>query len=177
MIRGITGRDRDFRESVVGHLELTSNLEDHVHVIRTLADSDPGIDLGRVGVTGFSGGGFLAAHAALRHGDLYKVAAACSGNYDQAVFWKTWGERYLGRYDPETYAAQAARTYASGLTGKLLLIHGMMDKGVHPAGMFQLLDALIRADKDPDVLVLPAAAHEVNDYAWRRIMKYFDAHL
>lgn len=175
--RGVTGRSRAFREHACGALQDCSDLDDHIAAIKSLAEHDNHIDLDRVGVMGFSGGGYLAAHAALRHGDFYKVAVASSGNYDQAVFWQTWGERYQGPYTERDYRLQAARHYAEGLTGKLLLMHGLMDRGVHPVGLFQLLQALIDADKDPDLILLPRGEHEITPYGWRRIADYFAAHL
>jgi dipeptidyl aminopeptidase/acylaminoacyl peptidase len=174
--RGVTGRDRLFRQQSAGALQTTSNLEDHVAAITTLSKDHP-IDLERIGVTGFSGGGYLAAQAALRFGHFYKVAAAASGNYDQAVFWQVWGEHYQGPYTEDAYAPQAAKTYADGLTGKLLLLHGLVDKGVHPQGMFQLLQSLIDADRDPDLVLIPSGAHAVDRYAQKRILDYFRTHL
>ena len=83
----------------------------------------PQIDLERVGVVGLSGGGYAAALAALRHGDVFKVAVAASGNYDLSLFLGAWGEGYHGRFDPELYRAQAVKTCALGLSRtKLMLI-------------------------------------------------------
>lgn len=175
--RGVVGRERAFHDHVVGAIHQASDVKDHIAFIRQLAELDPAVDIDRVGITGFSGGGYGAANAKLRHPEFFKVAVACAGNYDQAVFWQTWGERYLGEYDPETYREQAVKTHARNLEGKLMLVHGLMDKGVHPAGMFQLLEALIAEDKDPDMIVIPSAAHEVNRYMWKRILIYFEEHL
>lgn len=135
------------------------------------------MDLDRVGVTGFSAGGYLAALAALRYGDFFKVAVAVAGNYDQRLFWHTWGERYHGLFDPDLYRAQAARTYAAGLEGRLLFIHGLMDSGCHPAGLFQLIQALIEKNKNFDLVLLPTIAHDLPDYGIRRRLDYFVTHL
>ncbi len=175
--RGTAEREREFREASHGAVHTASSLEDHIAGIRQLAERHPAMDLDRVGITGFSAGGYASALAALRFGHFFKVAVAGGGNYDQALFWHCWGERYQGRYDPNLYAAQAAKTYANGLTGRLLLIHGLMDSGCHPAGLFQLVQALIEADKDVDLVLLPRVAHELTGYGERRRLDYFVTHL
>jgi dipeptidyl aminopeptidase/acylaminoacyl peptidase len=175
--RGTAGRERKFREASHGAIHTASNLEDHIAAIRQLGARYPAFDIERVGITGFSGGGYMAALAALRFGDFFKVAVAASGNYDQALFWHSWGERYHGPFEPAHYAAQAARSYATGLQGKLLLIHGLMDSGCHPAALFQLVQALIEHNKDFDLVVLPKARHELTGYGMRRKLDYFTTHL
>lgn len=175
--RGTACRERSFRLASYGALQDGSKLEDHVSAIRQLTKSRPGIDLDRIGVTGFSGGGYLAAHAALRFGDFFKVAVAGGGNYDMELFWHTWGERYHGAYEADLYSAQAAKTYAANLKGKLMLVHGLQDSGCHPAGLFQLVQALIDADKDHDLVILPRAGHEWTPYGQRRRFDYFVRHL
>jgi dipeptidyl aminopeptidase/acylaminoacyl peptidase len=175
--RGTANRERKFREASHGAVHTASNLEDHIAAIRQLGTHYPAMDLQRVGITGFSGGGYMTALAALRFGDFFKVAVAGGGNYDQALFWHSWGERYHGPFEAEHYRAQAAKTYASGLQGKLLLIHGLMDSGCHPAALFQLIQALIENNKDFDLVVLPKARHEWTGYGTRRKLDYFTTHL
>jgi predicted esterase len=175
--RGTAHREQAFRTASWRAAHTASNLEDHVAAIKQLADIHPEIDLDRVGITGFSGGGYMTAHAALRFGNVFKVAVAGGGNYDQALFWHSWGERYHGAYEAGHYATQAARTYADGLTGKLMLVHGLRDEGCHPAAMFQLVQALIDANKDIDLVVLPRAGHEWTGYGTRRRWDYFVTHL
>jgi dipeptidyl-peptidase-4 len=175
--RGTANREQAFRTASYRSVHTSSNLEDHVAAIRQLAERTGEIDLDRIGITGFSGGGYMTAHAALRFGDMFKVAVAGGGNYDQALFWHSWGERYHGAYDPDHYAVQAAKTYAEGLTGKLLLIHGMMDSGCHPAPLFQLVQSLIEADKDVDLVLLPRGGHDWTAYGLRRRWEYFVTHL
>lgn len=175
--RGTADREQAFRTASYRAAHTASNLEDQIAAIRQLADRDPDIDLERVGITGFSGGGYMTAHAALRFGDFFKVAVAGGGNYDQALFWHSWGERYHGAYEADHYSVQAAKTYADGLTGKLMLIHGLLDTGCHPAALFQLVQALIEANKDPDLVILPRAAHDMTGYGMRRRWDYFIIHL
>lgn len=175
--RGTAYRERAFREASHGATELASNLKDHIAGIRQLANKHPAIDLSRVGITGFSGGGYMTAIAALRYGDFFKVAVAGGGNYDQALFMNSWGERYHGPYDEEHYAKQAAKSYADGLCGKLLFVHGLMDHGCHPASLFQLIQALIDANRDFDLVALPRAGHDMTGYGLRRRLDYFITHL
>lgn len=175
--RGTAEREREFREASHGAIHTASNLEDHIAAIRQLSQRHPAMDLERVGITGFSAGGYAAALALLRFGHFFKVAVAGGGNYDQALFWHGWGERYQGSYHPGLYEAQAAKTYAKGLEGRLLLIHGLLDSGCHPAGLFQLLQAFIEAEKDVDLVLLPRAAHELTGYGERRRLDYFVTHL
>ena len=175
--RGTANREQAFRTASHGAVHTASDLEDHIAAIRQLAATHPQMDLDRVGITGFSGGGYMTAVAALRFGEFFKVAVAGGGNYDQALFWHCWGERYHGPYEPEHYAAQAAKTYAAGMTGKLLLVHGLVDSGCHPAALFQLVQALIEANKDPDLVLLPRAGHDWTGYGQRRRFDYFVTHL
>ncbi|WP_299006036.1 DPP IV N-terminal domain-containing protein [uncultured Caulobacter sp.] len=175
--RGTAQRERDFRTASHRAVHTASHLEDHVAALRDLARARPQIDLERVGITGFSGGGYMSAHAALRFGDVFKVAVAGGGNYDQALFWHTWGERYHGAFEAEHYALQAAKTYAAGMTGKLMLVHSLLDEGCHPAGLFQLVQALIDANKDPELVILPRAGHDWTGYGMRRRWEYLATHL
>jgi len=175
--RGTAEREKSFRTHSFGAIETASNLEDHIATVRALAKLHPQMDLDRVAITGFSGGGYMAALAACRYGDFFKTAVACSGNLDQSLFWLGWGERYHGPYDESLYAKQAVKNYVSGLKGQLLLIHGMLDSSVHPASLFQLIQALIDSNKDFDLLLLPRATHEVPGYAVRRRLDYFVTHL
>jgi dipeptidyl-peptidase-4 len=175
--RGSAQRDVAFHTASYGKVESASNLEDHIAGIRQLSAVDPAIDGSRVGVIGFSAGGYMAASALLRYPDFFKVGVAASGNHDQRLFWGTWGERYEGYPVGDNYGAQANSTYAANLHGKLLLIQGLLDSGVHPAQVFQLEQALIEHNKDFDLLLLPRAHHDISGYGTRRAWDYFVAHL
>jgi dipeptidyl aminopeptidase/acylaminoacyl peptidase len=175
--RGTAEREQAFRVLSYGAIHTASNLDDHIAAIRQLALQRPQIDLNRIGVCGFSAGGYLAALAALRHGDFFKVAVAAAGNYDQRLMWHCWGERYHGLVDEVDYAPQAARDYVDGFAGKLLLIHGLLDSGNHPAHLFQLVEALNAHNKDYDLVILPRAGHEMPGYALRRQLDFFVEHL
>jgi dipeptidyl aminopeptidase/acylaminoacyl peptidase len=171
--RGTAERSRAFHEASYGAAHTASNLEDHIAAIRQLAERFRYLDPERVGIFGFSGGGYMAAVAMLRFPDFFKVAVAGSGNYDQRLFVHTWGERYQGPLEGDSYLPQAALTYARNLKGKLMFIHGLADYGVHPAGLFQLIQALIEAGKDFDLTLQPRVGHEMGGWAQRRQWDYF----
>lgn len=175
--RGTSERDQAFRHASWGRVHEASNIEDHIAAIRQLKEIHPAMDLDRVGITGFSAGGYAAALASFRHGDFFKVAVAGGGNYDQSLFWHTWGERYHGTFDEEHYATQAAKTYAAEASGKILFIHGLRDFGCHPAALFQMLQALVENHKDYDLVLLPAVGHMLSGYGERRRLDYFVEHL
>ena len=172
--RGTGFRERSFSQSSFGRISNTESLEDHIAAIRQLAAKDPGLDLERVGIYGFSNGGFMTVNAMLRFPDFFKVGVAGNGNYDQRLYWHAWGERYQGYpVSDEDYKQQASASYVSGLKGKLFLLHGGIDRGVSPAGFFQLVQALRDANKDFDMLVEPRLLHDYSDYEWRRTWDYF----
>ena len=119
----------------------------------------------------------MTANAMLRFPNFFDVGVSASGNHDQRLFWHSWGERYQGLLEDENYLNQANITYAKNLKGKLLFIHGLMDHGVHPGGLFQLTQALMNENKDFDLVLLPQNAHELPGYAVRRTWDYFVRHL
>jgi dipeptidyl-peptidase-4 len=175
--RGTAQRSRGFHTASYGKAETASNLDDHLAGIGQLAAVDPAINASRVGIIGFSAGGYMAASAMLRYPDSFKVGIAAGGNHDQRLFWSTWGERYEGYPVGDNYKQQANLTYASQLKGKLLLIHGLLDIGCHPAAVFQLEQALIDHNKDFDLLLFPRSHHDIPGYGTRRTWDYFVTNL
>ena len=175
--RGTTERSRAFHETSYGRLQTASNLEDHVAGIRQLGERFPYLDLDRVGITGHSGGGYMAARAMLKFPEFFKVGVSSAGNHDQRLFWHSWGERYQGLPAGDNYIEQANLTHARNLEGKLLFIHGLLDHGVHPGGLFQLTQALMDANKVFDLVLMPQAGHELPGYAMVRMWDYFVRHL
>jgi dipeptidyl aminopeptidase/acylaminoacyl peptidase len=138
-----------------------------------------------VGITGHSGGGFASTRAILAHPDFYKVAVSGAGNHDQLGYQSYWGEKYQGLPETaddveDTYGAQINARLAGNLKGKLLLITGDMDDNVHPALTLQVANALIAANKDFDLLLLPNRNHRTSfrdPYVQRKIWDYFVRHL
>ncbi|WP_165690400.1 alpha/beta hydrolase family protein, partial [Mycobacteroides chelonae] len=120
------------------------------------------------------------ARAVLRYPDFYSVAVAVSGNHDNALNLAMWAEHYHGDLSAEGQAAISNTTLAANLKGKLLLIHGELDDNAHPYMTMRLADALIKADKDFDLIMIPGAEHSL--YGWlhyslRRTWDYFVRHL
>ena len=174
-------RSKAFHNFSYGNLQDAGGLADHVSGMKQLAASRPWMDLGRVGVYGFSGGGYMSTHAILTQPDFYKVAVSGAGNHDQRGYIGLWGERYHGLMDPggANYIQQANATQAGDLKGKLLLIHGEMDDNVSPALTMQVVDALIKANRTFDMLILPNLNHGAggDPYYIRRRWDHFVEHL
>lgn len=172
-------RSKAFHDYAYGRMEDAGGLPDHITGLQQLAARFPEMDLSRVGIFGHSGGGFASTHAILAFPDFYKVAVSSAGNHDQRGYGATWGEKYQGPLQGDNYLAQANYRMASNLKGKLLLAWGDMDDNVHPALTIKLVDALIKAGKDFDLLVLPNRNHSYNSdpYFVRRRWDYFVRHL
>ncbi|HEV2147717.1 MAG TPA: DPP IV N-terminal domain-containing protein [Longimicrobiaceae bacterium] len=180
---GTPGRSKAFADAYYGRLG-DNTLPDQVAAMKELARRYPFIDIDRAGIWGHSGGGFAAAAAMFRHPDFFKVGVAQSGNHDNRNYEDDWGERYHGLLvktgDTDNYADEANQTHAENLRGKLLLAHGAMDDNVPPYNTMLVVDALIKAGKDFDLLVFPHARHGYGrdtNYMIRRRWDYFVRHL
>ena len=179
---GTPYRSKAFHQASDGNLEHAAGLADHAAAIPQLAERYPFIDPKRVGIWGVSGGGYGSARAILTYPHVYSVAVSGAGNHDQRAYIAAWGDRFQGLADkehPERYVRQDNAQLAANLKGKLLLAHGDMDDNVHMAHTMQLVDALIRANKDFDLLIIPNAGHSIqsNCYFIRRKWDYFVKHL
>jgi dipeptidyl aminopeptidase/acylaminoacyl peptidase len=178
--RGTPGRSREFHDLSYGHLDKAGFLEDHVAALRQLAPTRPWMDLDRVGMFGYSGGGFATVRAMCTYPDFYKVGVSICGNHEQRYYQLSWGETYDGPLDQETYARSSNAEIAHRLQGKLLLVHGGMDDNVHPHQTLLVADRLIAANKDFDLLIVPGAEHlfvGYGHYVTRRTWDYFVRHL
>ena len=173
-------RSKSFHDAWYGDM-IDNTLPDQVAALKQLAARHPWIDATRAGIWGHSGGGNATATAMFRYPDVYKVGIAESGNHDNRSYEDDWGERYHGlmekRRDGTTnYTGQDNASHAGDLKGKLFLIHGMMDDNVPPQGTLLVVDALVKANKDFDLLLLPHARHGYADdgyYVMRRRWDYF----
>jgi dipeptidyl-peptidase 4 len=143
---------------------------DRILWLQAAAAAHPAMDLSRVGIFGGSAGGQNALRALLAHGDFYHVAVADCGCHDNRMDKIWWNEQWMGWPVGPHYADSSNVTHAHRLTGKLLLIVGETDRNVDPASTMQVVDALIRADKDFDLLVMPGVGHGAAEtpYANRR---------
>ena len=180
---GTPWRSKDFHDAYYGDMG-DNGLPDQVAMVRQLGERHPWMDLERVGIWGHSGGGFASAAGILRYPDFYKVAVSQAGNHDNRNYADDWGEKWQGLLETHpdgttNYDNQANRLIAENLKGKLLLAHGTMDANVPPYGTLLLVDALIAADKDFDLLMLPNRGHGFSDEAYmtRRRWDYFVRHL
>jgi dipeptidyl aminopeptidase/acylaminoacyl peptidase len=173
--RGTPYRSKKFQDYCFGQIEESSSLEDHVFALKQLAVERPYMDLTKVGCYGHSGGGYGAAKAILKYPDFYKVAVSSAGLHDVRSYLSDWGDRYQGLYNGNNYNNQDNLHLAKNLKGKLLLAYGDMDDNVHPANTIQLIDALTKANKDYDLIILPNNNHSfsVNPYFQRRLFDYF----
>jgi dipeptidyl aminopeptidase/acylaminoacyl peptidase len=162
-----------------------NGIPDHVAVLKQLGARLRWMDLDRVGIYGHSGGGFASTDALLRYPDFYRVAVSTAGNHDNRSYYYGWGERFQGLLVRDTvrgtdnYENQANKNLVNNLRGRLLLIHGDMDDNVHPATTVQMADALIKANKPFDFLLIPDADHDLTQhpYVIRRTWDYFVEHL
>jgi dipeptidyl-peptidase 4 len=169
-------RSKAFEDFFYGRVR-DNGLPDHVAAIRQLAVRYPWIDTARVGIVGHSGGGYSAAAAMLHYPDFFKVGVSGSGNHDFRVYGWYWGEKYQGLYqktgNSDNYEAEANYKYAANLKGKLLLMTGDMDCNNPPAETLRVVDALMKAGKDFDMLVVPDAGHQRSTYTIKRSWDYF----
>jgi dipeptidyl-peptidase 4 len=162
--RGSPGRGKAFHDASYANLAGACGLVDHVAALRELAATRPWMDLGRVGVTGMSGGGFAAVRAMLDFPDVFTVGVAESGMHDFRHVNPGLAEPYNGPFDEATYAAASNVDNADRFAGKLLLVHGGLDDRVSPQLTLRLAERLIAADRDFDLLIVPDADHTYFGY-------------
>ncbi|HVT41233.1 MAG TPA: DPP IV N-terminal domain-containing protein [Gemmatimonadaceae bacterium] len=179
--RGTPGRSKSFHDAYYGAMGRDNTVPDQVAGMKDLARQYPGIDIDRAAMWGHSGGGFITADAMFRYPDFFKVGISESGNHDQRQYEDDWGERYQGLLarnadGTDSYEIEANQTFAKNLKGHLLLAHGTMDDNVPPYNTLLVADALIKANKDFDLLMLPNQAHgygTASNYMMRRRWDYF----
>ncbi len=172
-------RSKSFHDACYGNMA-DNTLEDQISGLKQLAQKYPYMDLTRVGIWGHSGGGFATASAMFRYPDFYKVGISESGNHDNRVYEDDWGERYIGLINGDNYEKQANQVYAKNLKGHLLLAHGTMDDNVPPYNTLLVVQELIKANKDFDLIMIPNARHgygTASNYMMRRRWDYFVRYL
>ncbi|MGL4554056.1 MAG: prolyl oligopeptidase family serine peptidase, partial [Gemmataceae bacterium] len=156
-----------------------SGFPDRIRWLKAAAKERPWLDLTRVGIWGGSAGGQSALRALLAHGDFYRAAVADCGCHDNRVDKVWWNELWMGWPVGPHYKEQSNVTNAHRLSGKLMLVVGEMDRNVDPASTLQVVNALVKADKDFDLLFLPGAGHGAAESAYgrRRRAEFFVRHL
>jgi len=181
---GTPFRSKTFHEAYYANLG-DNTIPDQVAGMKDLAAQYSFIDLDRVGMYGHSGGGNATAAAMLRYPDFFKVGIAESGNHDERDYEDDWAEKWAGvevknADGTSNYDSQANQNYAKNLKGHLLLAHGTMDDNVPPNNTLLMVDALIKANKDFDLLMIPNVPHgygPASQYMMRRRWDYFVRYL
>jgi dienelactone hydrolase len=198
---GTPGRSKSFHDIYYGNMG-DNGLPDQMNAIKQLAAQNVWMDIDRIGIWGHSGGGFASTDGILRYPDFYKVAVSGAGNHDNRNYEDDWGEKWQGLLvktdEPvnvqegesvnreiqkapsgTNYDDQANQRMAKNLKGKLLIAHGMMDGNVPPTNTLLVVDALIAADKDFDMVIFPNAGHGFGNsrYFMKKRWDYFVRHL
>ncbi|HEV2222972.1 MAG TPA: prolyl oligopeptidase family serine peptidase, partial [Candidatus Acidoferrales bacterium] len=177
--RGTTGRSRAFHE--FSYHNLGGSFADHVAMIKQMVAKYPYMDITRVGIYGTSAGGYGSAHAILQFPDFYKVCVSTSGDHDPRLDKAWWNEQYQGYPVGTDYEEQSNTAMADRLKGHLLLIHGDIDNNVNPVETMRLVDALMTANKNFDMLYVPNMFHGDSGphalYVSRRRWDYFVQYL
>ena len=158
-------------------------LEDQKYAIQQLAARHDFIDGSKVGIHGHSGGGFMSTAAILKYPDFFKAAVSCAGNHDNSIYNRWWSEQHHGVVEKIekgdttfVYHIDTNQELASRLKGHLMLVTGDIDDNVNPANTIRVVNALIRANKRFDFLVLPGQRHgfgDMNEYFFWRLADYF----
>ena len=188
---GTPGRSKSFHDAYYGNMG-DNGLPDNIKTIKDLSKKYKGMDIDRVGIWGHSGGGFASTRAILEYPDFYDVAVSSAGNHDNRNYEADWGEKWQGLlenieiednersndYDftKTNYDNQANQLLAKNLKGKLLLAHGNLDNNVPPYNTLLVVEELIKANKDFDLIIFPNKKHGFGDqsnYFMRRKWDYF----
>jgi dipeptidyl-peptidase-4 len=181
---GTPMRSKKFHEAYFGDMG-DNTLPDQVAGMKQLAQRYAYIDLDRVGIYGHSGGGYATAGAMFHYPDFFKVGISESGNHDNREYEDDWGEKWQGLLAGKpgggnNYDSQANQNFAKNLKGHLLLAHGTMDNNVPPTNTLLVVQELIKANKDFDLILFPNRPHGYgpdSNYMTRRRWDYFVRYL
>jgi len=181
--RGTPGRGHDWERAIGKHFGSVP-LEDQITALRELGRKYPELDLERVGIYGWSFGGYMSALAVLRRPDVFKAGVAGAPPADWLDYDTFYTERYLGMpdTDADAYTEGSLLTYAGSLQRPLLLIHGTGDDNVYFRHTLRLANALFRAGREFGLLPLSSMTHMtpdpvVREQLYSRIARYFQTHL
>lgn len=163
-------------------------LADHKAAVEQLAARYKFIDIDKVGIHGHSGGGFMSTAAICQYPDFYKAAVSCAGNHDNRIYNRWWSETHHGVKEEVSEKGDTTFAYkiatnpeiVKQLKGHLMLVHGDIDNNVHPANTIRVVDALIRANKRFEMLILPGQRHgfgDMNEYFYWRLVDFFSKYL
>ncbi len=163
-------------------------LADKKYVAEQLAERHNFIDLEKVGIFGHSGGGFMSTAAMLVYPDFFHVAVSSAGNHDNTIYNSWWSETHHGIDEEKDakgnskykYRIDKNQTLAKNLKGKLMLVTGDVDNNVHPGGTIRMANALIKANKRFDFMIMPGQRHgfgSMTEYFFWLKADYFSKHL
>jgi dipeptidyl-peptidase-4 len=180
---GTPGRSKSFHDAYYANMG-DNTLPDQVAGMKQLAERYPWIDIERAGIYGHSGGGFATCDAMFRYPDFFKVGVSQAGNHDNRGYEDDWGEKWQGLLvskpdGTSNYDSQANQNFAKNLKGKLLLAHGTMDSNVPPYNTLLVVNELIKANKNFDLILFPNRSHGFGNepYMVRRRWDYFVRYL
>ena len=159
-------------------------LEDQKYAVQQLGARYKWIDLERVGIHGHSGGGFMSTAGILQYPDFFKAAVSCAGNHDNSIYNRWWSEQHHGILEEITaegdttfkYSIDKNQDIAGNLKGHLMLVTGDIDDNVSPSNTIRVVNALIRANKRFEMLVLPGQRHgfgDMNEYFFWRMADWY----
>ena len=176
--KGTNHRGREFQHFAHKNIN-DAGFPDRIKWMQAAAKKYPYMDISRVGIYGGSAGGQNAMAAMLWHGEFYKAAAADCGCHDNRMDKVWWNEQWMDYPVGPHYAEQSNTVNAHRLQGALLLTVGELDTNVDPASTYQVVNALIKADKDFEFLMFPGGGHGIGEsrYAARKRMDFFVRHL
>jgi dipeptidyl-peptidase-4 len=163
-------------------------LADKKTAIEQLAAKYSYIDESKVGITGHSGGGFMSTAAMLVYPDFFKAAVSNAGNHDNSIYNRWWSEKHHGVKETISLKGDTSFKYsidknpdlAKNLKGHLLLMHGDVDNNVHPANSIRVANALMKAGKRFDFLIIPGQRHgfgDMTEYAFWKLADHFNKYL
>jgi dipeptidyl aminopeptidase/acylaminoacyl peptidase len=174
---GTNNRSKAFHEVAWKNLA-DAGFPDRILWHKAAAAKYPWYDTSRTGIFGNSAGGQSSLGALLFHPEFYKVAVSSSGCHDNRMDKIWWNEQWMGWPIGPQYAASSNVDHAHRLQGKVLLIVGEMDTNVDPSSTFQVVNALIKATKKFDLLVIPGGGHGIGgDYGQRALQDFFVHHI
>lgn len=174
---GTSFRSREFENVCYKNLK-DAGLPDHIAWIKAAAQKYTYMDIDRVGIYGCSAGGQESTNAVLLHPDFYKAAYSACGCHDNRMDKIWWNELWMGCPVDESYKACSNVENAHLLTRLLMLVVGEMDDNVDPASTMQVVNALIKANKDFELVVIPGAHHTMGeDFGEHKRYDFFVRHL
>jgi len=163
-------------------------LADKKYCAEQLAAKNKFIDISKVGIHGHSGGGFMSTAAMLVYPDFFKVAVSSAGNHENNIYNRWWSEKHDGVKEVKDKKGNITFEYdidknselAKNLKGKLLLVTGDIDNNVHPGNTIRMANALIKANKRFDFMIMPGQRHgfgDMTEYFFWRMGDYFSKYL